>query len=61
MRRVNTLAIHLGADALAGPGHAHLCVLRSCRDTQARMTRLAHAAGIQLIFRTPRMVIHGIS
>jgi hypothetical protein len=47
MRRVNTRAIHIGADELAWPGHAHLCVLRSCRDTLARMTRLAHAAAIQ--------------
>ena len=47
MRRVNARAIHIGADELAEPGHAHLCVLRSCRDTPARMTRLAHAAGIQ--------------
>ena len=47
MSRVNALAIHIGVDELAWPGHAHLCVLRSCRDTQARMTRLAHAAGIQ--------------
>jgi hypothetical protein len=44
---VNTLAIHIGADELAWPGHAHLCVLRSCRDTLVRMTRLAGAAGIQ--------------
>jgi hypothetical protein len=47
MRRVNTRAIHIGADELAWPGHAHLCVLRSCRDTLARLTRLAHAAGIR--------------
>jgi hypothetical protein len=47
MRRVNTRAIHIGADELDWPGHAHLCVLRSCRDTLARMTRLAHAAAIQ--------------
>jgi len=47
MQRVNALAIHIGADDLAWPGHAHLCVLRSCRDTLAHMTRLAHAAGIR--------------
>ena len=47
MRRVNARAIHIGADALAWPGHAHLCVLSSCRDTLARMTRLAHAAGVR--------------
>jgi hypothetical protein len=47
MRHVNAQAIHIGADALTWPGHAHLCVLRSCRDTLARMTRLAHAAGIR--------------
>src|SRR5712691_10217578 len=47
MRRVNARAIHIGADALAWPGHAQLCVLRSCCDTLTRMTRLAHAAGIQ--------------
>jgi hypothetical protein len=46
MKRVNALAIHIGADELAWPGHAHLCVLRSCRDTMARLTRLTHAAGI---------------
>jgi Caspase domain len=47
MRRVNARAIHIGADALAWPGHAHLCVLHSCRDTLARMTRLVHTAGIR--------------
>ena len=47
MRRVHARAIHIGADALAWPGHAHLCALSSCRDTLTRMTRLAHAAGIQ--------------
>jgi hypothetical protein len=47
MRRVNARAIHIGADELASPGHAHLCRLHSCRDTLARMTRMAHAAGIR--------------
>ena len=47
MRRVHARAIHIGADELAWPGHAHLCGLRSCRDTLARMTRLTHAAGIR--------------
>jgi hypothetical protein len=47
MRCVNARAIHIGADELVWPGHAHLCRLHSCRDTLARMTRLAHAAGIQ--------------
>lgn len=47
MRRVHTRAIHIGADELAWPGHAQLCRLRSCRDTLARMTRLAHAAGVR--------------
>lgn len=47
MQRVNARAIHIGADELAWPDHAHLCRLRSCRDTLARMTRLAHAAGIR--------------
>ena len=37
MRRVNTRAIHIGADELDWPGHAHLCVLRSCRDTLAHL------------------------
>jgi hypothetical protein len=47
MKHVNARAIHIGADELAWPGHAHLCRLHSCRDTLARMTRPAHAAGIQ--------------
>jgi hypothetical protein len=47
MRCVHARAIHIGADELVWPGHAHLCRLHSCRDTLARMTRLAHAAGIQ--------------
>ena len=47
MQRVHARAIHIGADELAWPGHAHLCRLRSCHDTLARMTRLAHAAGFQ--------------
>ncbi len=47
MRRVHARAIHIGADALAWPGHAHLCVLRRGRDTLTRMTRLTRAAGIQ--------------
>jgi general stress protein CsbA len=47
MRRVQARAIHIGADALAWPGHAHMSVLRGCRDTLTRMMRLARAAGIQ--------------
>ena len=47
MRHVHALAIHIGADVLAWPGHAHLGVLHSCRDTLTRMTRLTRAAGLQ--------------
>jgi hypothetical protein len=47
MRHVHALAIHIGADALAWPGHAHLGGLPSCRDTLERLTRLTRAAGIQ--------------
>ena len=47
MQRVNALAMHIGADELAWPGHAHLGALRGCHDTLARMTRLTRAAGIQ--------------
>jgi hypothetical protein len=47
MKRVHARAIHIGADELAWSGHAHLCRLYSCRDTLARMTRLAYLAGVR--------------
>jgi len=40
------LAIHIGADVLTSPRHAHWPAVRSCRDTLQRTTRLAAAAGI---------------
>ncbi len=40
------VAIHIGADRLASPEHAHLRSLRSCADTVDRMTRMCAAAGI---------------
>jgi Caspase domain len=40
------LAIHIGADVLTVPQHAHWPAVRSCRDTMERTSRLASAAGI---------------
>ena len=40
------LAIHIGADLLTSPRHTRWPVVRSCRDTVERTTRLAAAAGI---------------
>jgi hypothetical protein len=40
------LAIHIGADVLTSPRHARWPAVRSCRNTVARATRLAAAAGI---------------
>jgi hypothetical protein len=40
------LAIHVGADILTSPQHAHRPAVRSCRDTIERTSRLANAAGI---------------
>ena len=40
------LAIHIGADVLTGARYARWPVVRSCRDTVERTSRLAAAAGI---------------
>lgn len=45
--RPTALAIHIGADVLTCPEHAHLSKLRGCHDTFVRMARLTYAAGIQ--------------
>jgi hypothetical protein len=48
-------AIHIGADTLTDPRHAHLAALRSCRDTVTRFSRLAAASGI-----TEQRVLAGV-